>query len=69
MSSGDNSIQQLVEDIRKEIPALYRVAEGIAVLDMVCWSLESDDDSAALDLTIICTASVLCPAMHRSGLR
>ncbi|PUU80668.1 DNA mismatch repair protein MutS [Tuber borchii] len=32
---SDNSIQQLVEDIRKEIPALYRVAEGIAVLDML----------------------------------
>ncbi|RPA93986.1 hypothetical protein L873DRAFT_1837804 [Choiromyces venosus 120613-1] len=32
---SDNSVQQLVEDIRKEIPALYRVAEGIAVLDML----------------------------------
>ncbi|PWW75164.1 hypothetical protein C7212DRAFT_297383 [Tuber magnatum] len=32
---SDNSVQQLVEDIRKEIPTLYRVAEGIAVLDML----------------------------------
>ncbi|CAZ85019.1 unnamed protein product [Tuber melanosporum] len=32
---SDNSVQKLVEDIRKEVPALYRVAEGIAVLDMI----------------------------------
>lgn len=34
-SQGDKFVQQLVEDIRKEISALYKVCEGIAMLDMV----------------------------------
>ncbi|KAH8147392.1 uncharacterized protein LAJ45_08548 [Morchella importuna] len=32
---SDKSVQQLVEDIRKEISALYKVCEGIAMLDMI----------------------------------
>lgn len=28
-------MQQLVEDIRKEMSALYKVSEGVAMLDMV----------------------------------
>ncbi|KAL0637754.1 MutS protein msh4 [Maublancomyces gigas] len=32
---SDKSVQQLVEDIRKEISSLYKVCEGIAMLDMI----------------------------------
>ena len=32
---SDKSIQQLVDDVRGEIPRLFRVCEGIAMLDMI----------------------------------
>ncbi|KAK6538181.1 MutS protein msh4 [Orbilia ellipsospora] len=33
---SDRTIQQLVDDIRGEMSALYKVCEGIAMLDMMC---------------------------------
>ncbi|KAI9734447.1 MAG: MutS protein msh4 [Claussenomyces sp. TS43310] len=32
---SDKTIQELLEDVRGEIPALFRVCEGIALLDMI----------------------------------
>ncbi|KAL7268484.1 MutS protein msh4 [Rhizina undulata] len=32
---SDKTVQQLVEDVRKEISVLYKVCEGIAMLDMI----------------------------------
>jgi len=32
---GDKTVQSLIEEIRKESGPLYKVAEGIAILDMV----------------------------------
>ena len=32
---SDKTIQQLVDDVRGEIPRLFRVCEGIAMLDMI----------------------------------
>jgi hypothetical protein len=36
---GDKTVQKLTEDIRKEISALYKVCEALAMLDMVRFKL------------------------------
>ena len=33
--SGDRMVQILIENLRKELGPLYKLAEGVAVLDMV----------------------------------
>lgn len=35
MILGDTIIQKLVEDVKKELPALFRISESVAELDMV----------------------------------
>ena len=34
--TGDKAVQQLVDDVGRVISALFKVSEGIAMLDMVC---------------------------------
>ena len=32
---GDQTVQSLIEEVRKELSPLYKMAEGIAMLDMI----------------------------------
>jgi len=34
ISTGDTAVQDLIDDIREHVPAMFKVCEAIAMLDM-----------------------------------
>ncbi|KAI9772293.1 MAG: MutS protein msh4 [Geoglossum simile] len=62
---GDKTIQELIENIRGEISALFRICEGVAMLDMVGFRQHLGDYHDQRFTVVDC---IVWPTRHYNGL-